>query len=64
MISIISNTASALVTLACETKLITTLDDLANNLNSGLQADLVLLDFKKLLKRFLTTTFMLQTLLL
>ena len=32
---------------SCETQLITTLDDLAYNLNSGLQTDLVLLDFKK-----------------
>ena len=32
---------------SCETQLLTTLDDLAYNLNSGFQTDLVLLDFKK-----------------
>ena len=32
---------------SCETQLINTLDDLAYNLNSGLQRNLVLLDFKK-----------------
>ena len=32
---------------SCETQLLITLDDLAYNLNSGFQTDLVLLDFKK-----------------